>query len=95
MCLSLVMQSSDKKWESDGQWAHRRHAHDMQQYILLTMKSQRLTLLRKYERHLIYYKRFIDDCNGLWNNHDDLDAWNRFKVDVDDFGSLRWGRWER
>ena len=30
-------------------------------------------LLRKYERHLIHYKRFIDDGNGLWNNHDDPD----------------------
>ena len=29
------------------------------------------TLLRKYERHLIYYKRFIDDGNGLWNDRDD------------------------
>ena len=53
------------------------------------------TLLRKYERHLIYYKRFIDDGNGLWNDRDDPDAWNRFKADVDDFGSLRWEVEER
>ena len=53
------------------------------------------TLLCKYERHLIYYKRFIDDGNGLWNDRDDPDAWNRFKADVDDFGSLRWEVEER
>ena len=36
------------------------------------------TLLHKYRRHLLYYKRFIDDgCGcGLWNDLDNPSAWD-------------------
>jgi hypothetical protein len=53
------------------------------------------TLLHKYRRHLLYYKRFIDDGCGLWNDLDDPSAWDSFRKDVDDFGKLRWEVEER
>ena len=47
-------------------------------------------LLAKYRRHLLFYKRFIDDKMGAWNDFDDPGAWERFCADVNDFGKLKW-----
>lgn len=50
MCLSLVIQSSDKKWAQ--RWAHHRRAH-MQRYTTLTMKSQRSSAKMNGISHLL------------------------------------------
>ena len=47
-------------------------------------------LLVKYMRHLVYYKRYIDDKCILWNNYEVPDAWDNFVKDVNDFGLLKW-----
>ena len=52
-------------------------------------------LLPKFDRHLQYYGRFIDDAIGVWNDLDDPEAFGRFCEDVDNFGILRWEVEER
>ena len=49
-------------------------------------------LLKKYEAHLILYKRLIDDGFGLWHDRGDPGAWDRFCYDVNNFpgGKLKW-----
>ena len=47
------------------------------------------TLIPKYGRHLLYFKRFIDDIIGIWLL-DESSAWEDFQADVNDFGILTW-----
>ncbi|KAL7527930.1 hypothetical protein ACHAWF_002366 [Thalassiosira exigua] len=47
------------------------------------------TLLPTYYRHLLIFKRFIDDMLGIWIC-DDATTWENIKADTNDFGILRW-----
>ena len=47
-------------------------------------------LLRKYKRHLLFYKRYIDDKCILWNDFGDSEALPNFINDVNNFGILKW-----
>ena len=47
-----------------------------------------LRLMKKYERHLLFYCRYIDNRCILWNDWDDPLAWYCFFKAVNDFGIL-------
>ena len=51
-------------------------------------------LIQKYSKHILFYKRFIDDAIYLWRTNGDktssLLAFDQFKHDMDQFGLLRW-----
>jgi hypothetical protein len=42
-------------------------------------------ILPKFNQHLIYYKRYIDDVFGVWN-----EAWEQFKMELNNLGGLCW-----
>jgi hypothetical protein len=51
------------------------------------------TILRKYRRFLLFYKRYIDDVIDIWhcaNENLDRRMWTVFQADLDKFGQLRW-----
>jgi len=49
------------------------------------------TLLPRYRRNLLYYKRFIDDVIGVWlPNPEAPNDWDNFFHDINNFGSLKW-----
>ena len=39
----------------------------------------RKTLLTKYNKNLLFCKRFIDDMFSIWTTYDDTNAWEKFK----------------
>ena len=51
-------------------------------------------LLSKYQKHIIFYKRFIDDCFYIWRSHGDstsaIQEYESFKTELDHYGLLRW-----
>ena len=51
-------------------------------------------LLMKYKKHILFYKRFIDDCFYIWNMQDNhliaQQQFSLFKKDMDQHGLLRW-----
>lgn len=47
------------------------------------------TLLPRFGRHLLYFRRFIDDMIGVWLS-DDSSAWIDFQAAVNNFGILTW-----
>jgi hypothetical protein len=51
------------------------------------------TILRKYGRFFLFYKRYIDDVLGIWhcaNENLDRRMWKSFQEDLDKFGQLHW-----
>ena len=40
---------------------------------------KRKTLIPKYKRNILFYKRFIDDMFSIWTTYDDTNAWEKFK----------------
>jgi hypothetical protein len=51
------------------------------------------TILCKYGRFFLFYKRYIDDVLGIWhcaNENLDRRMWKSFQEDLDKFGQLRW-----
>ena len=49
------------------------------------------TLLPKYSRNLLVYRRFIDDIFGIWIPTDSHSSrWTAFQEDTNDFGILKW-----
>jgi len=55
---------------------------------------ERTLLLRKYQSHLQYYRRFIDDGIFIWKDNGDRKESDRtyecFKQDMNTYGKLRW-----
>ncbi|KAL7552700.1 LOW QUALITY PROTEIN: hypothetical protein ACHAWF_015937 [Thalassiosira exigua] len=51
-----------------------------------------LRLLKRYDKYLLDYVRWIDDGFILWNDRGNPLVYYRFCKDVDDFGILRWMR---
>jgi hypothetical protein len=49
-------------------------------------------LFNNFKRHLLFYKRYIDDIIGIWIPPDDNDPtqWNSFKTKLNEWGNLRW-----
>ena len=51
-------------------------------------------LISKYSKHLLYFKRFIDDCFYIWKLNGDtstsIQIYNNFKQEMNDYGLLRW-----
>lgn len=51
-------------------------------------------LITKYKKHILFYKRFIDDCFYIWdlNNNNSMarQQFELFKKDMDQHGLLRW-----
>ena len=45
-------------------------------------------LLRKYDRQLLFYKRYIDDVIAIWLG--DSTAWTSLCADFNNFGKLKW-----
>ena len=39
----------------------------------------RKTLLTKYNKNLLFCKRFIDDMFSIWTTYDNPNAWENFK----------------
>ena len=56
---------------------------------------ERLVILKKYSKHIVFYKRFIDDVFCLWHDDTTQDpmrtiTFDEFKKDMNNFGSLKW-----
>jgi len=49
-----------------------------------------MTLIPKYGRYLLIFKRFIDDMLGIWIDDGTPNAWENFKADTNNFGILTW-----
>ena len=49
-----------------------------------------MTLIPKYSRYLLIFKRFIDDMFGIWIDDGTPNAWENFKADTNNFGILTW-----
>ena len=49
-----------------------------------------MTLIPKYSRYLLIFKRFIDDMFDILLNDGTPDAWENFKADKINFGILTW-----
>jgi len=49
-------------------------------------------ILPTYHSQLIYYKRYIDDIFAIWLPPDrqKISTWNKFKEDLNNWGSLEW-----
>ena len=51
-------------------------------------------LLSRYRHHILFYKRFIDDCFYIWRSHGDSTTsrqqYEKFKTELDQYGLLRW-----
>ena len=47
------------------------------------------TLIPKHGKHLLYFRRFIDDICGVWIGNATTD-WKAFQDDVNNFGILTW-----
>jgi hypothetical protein len=49
-------------------------------------------ILPTYHSQLIYYKRYIDDIFAIWLPPDrqKISTWNKFKEDLNNWGSLQW-----
>jgi hypothetical protein len=47
------------------------------------------TLLKKFRKELLFYRRFIDDGIGVWLSEDPL-AWSSFLDCLNSWGSLKW-----
>jgi hypothetical protein len=47
------------------------------------------TIIPKYGKYFLYFKRYIDDIFGIWLV-DDSSAWTDFQDDLNDFGVLTW-----
>jgi hypothetical protein len=50
------------------------------------------TILPQYQSNLIYYKRYIDDIIGIWlpSPRNNTSTFNQFKLQLNNWGSLRW-----
>ncbi|KAL7543276.1 hypothetical protein ACHAXR_013248 [Thalassiosira sp. AJA248-18] len=48
------------------------------------------TLLSRYNRFMLLFKRFIGDMFGIWIGDGTLNAWENLKRDTKDFGILTW-----
>jgi len=68
-------------------------------YATLYYYIHERTIIPKYQKQLIFYRRYIDDGNGIWIPHndpaEDNRIWNSFQQDVNNFGKLRWDFSER
>jgi hypothetical protein len=49
-------------------------------------------ILPTHKSQLLYYKRYIDNIFGIWLPpvRDPYDTWNRFKSELNNWGSLEW-----
>ena len=47
------------------------------------------TLIPKHGKHLLYFRRFIDDICGVWTGNTTTE-WKAFQDDVNNFGILTW-----
>jgi hypothetical protein len=49
-------------------------------------------ILPKFNQHLIYYKRYIDDVFGVWkpSTSNNNEAWEQFKMELNNWAGLHW-----
>ena len=51
-------------------------------------------LLSPYQKYILFYKRFIDDCFYIWRSNGDstsaFQQYEKFKAELDHYGLLRW-----
>jgi hypothetical protein len=62
-------------------------------YATLTFGNyENLTILRRFQNNLIYYKRYIDDVFSTWIPPQDnpQTTWEAFKTTLNNWGNLRW-----
>jgi hypothetical protein len=63
-------------------------------YATLYFAIYELELLTCFNSSLAFYRRYIDDCFGVWTHHPDPDidhdTWISFKVSMQCFGKLEW-----
>ena len=59
-------------------------------YATLYFGIHETPLIEKYKDNLLFYKRYIDDVFGIWNEPGDDAIWKAFLIDLNDYGRLRW-----
>lgn len=68
-------------------------------YATLYFGIWEMEILPLFENCLPYYRRYIDDCFGVWQCHPDaaIDAanWMAFQASMDSYGKLEWTFTER
>ena len=70
------------------QWGHHQPHHTLP----FIMESTKKLLSTKHNKHVIFYKRFIDDVFGIWiphpNPQTDAHLWEEFKESMNAFPGL-------
>jgi hypothetical protein len=68
-------------------------------YATLYFAIFEMELLTHFESSVAFYRRYIDDCFGIWNHHPDPEIdeanWLSLKVSMQAYGSLEWEFTER
>jgi hypothetical protein len=68
-------------------------------YATLYFAIYEMELLTHFESSVAFYRRYIDDCFGIWNHHSDPEIdeanWLSLKVAMQAYGSLEWEFTER
>jgi hypothetical protein len=68
-------------------------------YTTLYFAIHELNLLTQFKISLAFYRRYIDDCLGIWlhDPNPEIDAinWTSFKDAIQTYGSLEWEFTER
>jgi hypothetical protein len=68
-------------------------------YATLYFAIHELNLLTQFKIYLAFYRRYIDDCLGIWlhDPNPEIDAinWTSFKDTMQTYGSLEWELTER
>ena len=68
-------------------------------YATLYFAIYEMKLLTHFESSVLFYRRYIDDCFGIWNHHIDPEIddanWLSLKVAMQAYGSLEWEFTER
>ena len=92
--LKIIMTRNTFKF-GDTFW-HQLHGTAMGSppappYATLYYAVNEQYLLHRYKKHLLFYRRFIDDVFGIWNFDGDesMAMWLAFQTDLS-FGTLHW-----
>jgi hypothetical protein len=90
----LETQHGNKMWDSYGHRGTAMGTPPAPPYATLYFAIHKDTLLDEFDTDLIFYKRFYDDCIGVWNPSVDPNAdaicWQAFQDQMNAFPGLTW-----
>ena len=86
-----IFQFGDTVWKQNDGTA--MGAPPAPTYANASFATHEDSFLDKYNKFLLFYKRYIDDIFGIWvpsdNSNEDALAWDNYKKDLDSFHGLK------